>query len=154
MTVHIYNTPTPAEHLTKDITSELTPAAGIAGKLRGNVSVDHPVITIEGTWKTGNYVYIPDFARYYFIEPDRDLTTKDMTTISLISDPLMSFSAGILSLPILATRCEQAAVSEGDTGYNSHLPDGLQPVLVNELVQCKEIYRFSWSENFILVTVG
>lgn len=156
MTVHIYNTPTSPDHLIKDVTSvgvELTPAVGVSGAVRGEMVIDRPVVEITGSWRDGNYAYIPDFDRYYYIK-SRDLTRKDLTILVLESDPLMSFAVGIRSLPILATRCEQAAIAEGDTGYNSHLADGLQPILVNELVQCKEVYKFSWSENFILVTVG
>lgn len=153
MTVHIYNTPTPAEHLTKDITSELTPAAGIAGKLRGNVSVDQPVITIEGTWNSGNYVYIPDFARYYYIT-NRDLITKDLTVLYLESDPLMSFAAAISSLPIMAARTEKQATDTDPAGYNSMLFDGRQKSLVRHQIQRKLIMSFSWSSNLNLVTVG
>lgn len=155
MTVHLYNVPESPEHLTKTCTADtrITPADGVSGAVRGAVSIDRPVVEIQGSYPGGNYCYIPDFARYYYIT-DRDLERKDLTVLQLESDPLMSFAAGILLLPVLTTRCEQAAVSEGDVGFNAHLPDGLQPVLVNELVQCKEIYKFSWSENFILVTVG
>ncbi len=122
MTVRIYNTPTPAEHLLKDITSELTPAAGIAGKLRGEVSVDRPVITVEGTWNGGNYAFIADFARYYYIV-NRDLLTKDLTVLYLESDPLMSFASSIGNLPIQVLRT-QLQPSEGSTkGYDVYIAD-------------------------------
>lgn len=151
--IKVYNTPTSSDHLTKDLTSTGVYIGSYKGTVRGEISVDAPEITVEATLETGNYCEIIDFGRYYYIR-DRKILRTGLTVLRLESDPLMSFAAGIRSLPILATRCEQAAVSEGDVGYNAHLPDGLQPILVNELVQCKEIYRFSWSENFILVTVG
>lgn len=122
MTVRIYNTPTPAEHLMKDIAGELTPAAGIAGKLRGEVSVDRPVITVEGTWNVGNYAYIPDFARYYYIV-NRDLMTKDLTVLYLESDPLMSFASSIGSLSIQVLRTEKKADEGTTAGYDVYIAD-------------------------------
>lgn len=125
MTVHIYNTPTAPEHLYKDVSDDvrLTPEAGIGGAVRGAVVVDNPVVTVEGTWKSGNYCYIPDFGRYYYII-ERDLERKDLTVLYLQSDPLMSFASQILDQTILVNRCTKKAEPGDPAGYNSYLHDG------------------------------
>lgn len=153
MTIHIYNTPTAPEHIYKDISTVITPADGVSGAVRGAISIDAPVVELSGSWRTGNYAYIPDFGRYYWIR-GRDLERKDLTVLVLESDPLMSFSGQILDLPVLVDRCEKQALFAGDIGYNGMIPDPRQIVLARQQVQVKHIMSFSWSGNYNLVTVG
>lgn len=135
MTVHIYNTPTASEHLIKDVTSagvELTPAVGVSGAVRGEIVIDRPIVEITGSWRDGNYAYIPDFGRYYYIR-SRDLTQKDLTVMLLESDPLMSFAAAIQGLPVYVTRTEQEAKEANhNCGWNSYLHDSAVQRTVRE----------------------
>lgn len=128
MTVHLYNVPESPEHVYKtcNVDTRITPAAGVSGAVRGAISIDRPVVVIEGSYPDGNYCHIPDFGRYYYIT-DRDLERKDITVLQLQSDPLMSFS-GQLTDPvrgpfILVTRCTKQAEPDDPAGYNSLLPD-------------------------------
>lgn len=155
MTVHLYNTPTAPEHLYKDVSDDvrLTPEIGVSGAVRGAISIDAPVVELSGSWRTGNYAYIPDFGRYYWIR-GRDLERKDLTVLVLESDPLMSFASQIITLPIHVNRCEKQALYSGDIGYNGMIPDPRQIVLARQQVQVKHIMTFSWSGSYNLVTVG
>lgn len=123
ITVHIYNTPTAPEHLYKDITTVISPAAGYTGDVRGDISVDAPVILIQATILSGNYVYIPEFGRYYWIT-DRNIERTDLTELTLRSDPLMSFASSIVNLPIQVTRAQLQPAEGSTAGYDVYIADG------------------------------
>lgn len=127
ITVHVYDTPTSPEHLYKDLSTVISPEAGFTGDVRGDVSVDAPVILLQATILVGNYVHIPEFGRYYWIT-DRNIERTDLTELTLRSDPLMSFAGQILGLDILVERCTKQAQPGDPAGYNSLLPDGRIPV--------------------------
>lgn len=127
ITVHVYDTPTAPEHLYKDINTVISPAGGYIGDVRGDISVDTPVILLQATILTGNYVHIPEFGRYYWIT-DRNIERTDLTELTLRSDPLMSFAGQILGLDILVERCTKQAQQGDPAGYNSLLPDGRIPI--------------------------
>lgn len=122
ITVHVYNTPTAPEHLYKDLSTVISPEGGYTGDVRGEISVDAPVILIQATILTGNYVKIPEFGRYYWIT-DRNIERTDLTELTLRSDPLMSFASQIRQLPIEVTRCTKQAIEGSESGYNSMIHD-------------------------------
>lgn len=151
ITVHIYNTPTAPEHLYKDITNEVSPEGGYTGDVRGDISVDAPVILIQATILSGNYVYIPEFGRYYWIT-DRNIERTDLTELTLKSDPLMSFASQILTLPIYVTRTEQRATEEKPLGWNSYLHDSNIPKTSREFTIIKidtTIPKFEYPDSSV-----
>lgn len=85
--------------------------ATINGVLKNNTSVINPVITIDATavnWGndnvfTPNYAYIAAFGRYYHIKDIKSIS-NDLFEISLHVDVLMSWSAGLLASPCIASR--------------------------------------------------
>lgn len=153
MTFDIYNTPTAPDHLYKDISTVISPAAGYSGAIRGELSVDQPTVRIEAAITTGNYVKIRELGRYYWIT-ERNVIRDGLTELTLQSDPLMSFAAQIVTLPILAARTEKQATDTDPVGYNSMIFDGNQKTLVRHQIQRKLIMTFTWSSNLNLVTVG
>lgn len=122
ITVHVYNTPTSPEHLYKDLSTVISPAAGYTGDVRGDISVDAPVVLIQATILSGNYVYIPEFGRYYWIT-DRNIERTDLTELTLRSDPLMSFASEIRQLPIQVIRTEKKADEGTTAGYDVYIAD-------------------------------
>lgn len=91
MTITLYMNNSPNEKVTKD----LTKVADLTGTLREESSIISPVITIERSSPTGfNYVYIPDFGRYYFVQ-EVDVVRTGLIRMHLKSDPLMSFATQI-----------------------------------------------------------
>lgn len=124
MDVTVYNTPTGAEHVVKDISAG-TVINTYKGDVRGEVSVDQPIIIVEATVTTGNYAYIDVFGRFYWIR-ERNVIRTGLTELVLKSDPLFSFwqTSQIQTLPIYVTRSEQRPQeSNGNNGYNTYIPD-------------------------------
>ena len=153
MTVYIYNTQTEPEHIIKDLSVSLSPADGFQGDFRDAVSIDQPVILLQADVNTGNYAYIAELDRYYWIV-EKTVVRTGLTQLVLQSDPLMTFSTQILDLPILVKRCERQALYAGDIGYNGMIPDSEQIIMAYQKIQVKPIMSFTWSGNYNLVTVG
>ena len=86
-----------AEKVRVDKTNYLTPIATLDGTLRNSVQITHPTIRIEYSGvPTFNYVYIPQFERYYYVD-DIVSVSKDIWDIILSVDVLMSFKDVIRS---------------------------------------------------------
>lgn len=151
MTFDIYNTPTAPEHLYKDISTVISPAAGYSGAVRGELSVDMPTVRIEAAITTGNYVKIRELGRYYWIT-ERNLIRDGLTELTLKSDPLMSFASQILTLPIYVTRTEQRATEEKPHGWNSYLHDSNIPKTSREFTIIKidtTIPKFEYPDSSV-----
>lgn len=123
MTLTIYNVESDPEHLQQTL-----PASAVGtytGAARDPVSVDEPVITVQAQILTGNYAYIPEFGRYYWIR-EKNVLRNDLTVLSMESDPLMSFAAGIVQLPVYVYR--------SSAEYNSDMVDRKTPTVVYDRV--------------------
>ena len=98
----------------------LTEIATLSGALRDTCSIINPSIVIELTqFPTFNYVVIPTFKRYYFVQNITSIS-KNLWRIDLRLDVLMSYYAGITSL--------NAIISRQEFDYNPLLTDGEMPV--------------------------
>lgn len=150
MTVTVYNTPTAPEHMTKDITQQI--GSYTVGGVRDAVGVESPVITVNATITAGNYAYVPDFGRYYYIR-SKNVIRKDLTELQLDVDVLMSYGAQIRTLPIIASRSAQRAADDQSAGWNAYLSDPQQPVIVPTKEDVYMIGEMSWG-SLILLTVG
>lgn len=151
MTVNLYNIVSNPDHLIQTLPA---PIGTYTGSARDPVSVDSPEIVIEAQILTGNYVYIPEFSRYYYIT-DRNVVRNNLTVLSLISDPLMSFAAQIYTLPVYALRTSKLAQTETDTaGYNADLPDS--QIQCVQGTRCRNLYIASMPiQNAVyLVAIG
>lgn len=123
MTLYIYNTTSDEDHLLKDITNLI---GEHSGAVRGEIDVQFPSVTVNATLKSGNYCYIPDFGRYYWIR-EKTIIREGITSISLESDPLMSFAAQILTL--------SAYVYRSSVDYNMDMADRKTPCVVYDRPQ-------------------
>ena len=121
-TIYLYQSS--AEKNRVDKTSYLTETDQITGALRSECSIIKPVITFyrevqasSATAPRFNYVYIPKFNRYYFVD---DLTSVNTQTwrMSLTCDVLMSYKTAITGL--------SAYVSRNQNTYNNLLNDVCQ----------------------------
>lgn len=116
-------------------------AAELAINYPGDLSgYNYAKINVDGT----NY--------YYYATITGDIGHQ--MRVSCKRDPLMSFATGIKALPMLAARCEQAAIESGQIGYNSMIVDSQQPFLAPIDIQRKQLAAFTWDSYFTLVTVG
>ena len=133
----------------RTIRKKLINEYAISGTLRESCSLLEPVLTIQHNDVIRyNYAYIPEFQRYYFINKVTSMR-KNLWTIELEVDPLMSFKADILALSVVIDK--QSSPSIGD----EYIDDGS---LVTDNYTFKSIYNFASGFNdhgeYILITAG
>ena len=96
----------------------LTPMLTIDGTLKNECSVTSPTILIElNTYPNFNYVYLPFFDRYYFID-SIDVVRTNLWRINLVIDVLYTYKNQILEL--------EAFVDRNENNYNWLLEDNQQ----------------------------
>ena len=118
-------------------------------EIKGESSIINPVLILQYNEQlfSSNYVYIPAWSRYYFIDDIRVLT-GGRVEVSLSVDVLESFKDSILELNVILSDTEQ-------TGLNNYLPSE------SFVVNCKnktDIVNFSNglldNGEYILITAG
>ena len=118
-------------------------------EIKGESSIINPVLILQYNEQlfASNYVYIPAWSRYYFID-DMRVLTGGRVEISLSVDVLESFKDSILELDGILSDTEQ-------TGLNNYLPSE------SFVVNCKhktDIVNFSNglldNGEYILITAG
>lgn len=114
--VSLYHNTSPLNKVDKSISLVLS----VTGSLREDSSVLDPIITIEGYLAENqlarvNYMYIPEFKRYYLIT-DIVFDITGLCTVSGHVDVLMTYKNEI--------RAQNAIVSRQEFVYNMYLDDG------------------------------
>ena len=97
-----------------DKSSDLTLIETMSGDFRGSMSVLRPVIQIKPTSTSTaakiisecNYVYIREFARYYFVTAI-NTTANNYIELELSIDVLMSWKTAILAQKVIVSRNEK-----------------------------------------------
>jgi hypothetical protein len=93
----------------KTVTKTLTAISSVTARLVHPCNILRPELILSGDSSVNainaNYVYIPDFGRYYFIK-DHTTDTAVRIILSCDVDPLMSWAAGIRASKQLVTRSE------------------------------------------------
>lgn len=93
----------------KTVTKSLTAISSVTARLVHPCNILRPELVLSGDSTVNainaNYVYIPDFGRYYFIK-DHTTDTAVRIILSCEVDPLMSWAAGIKASKQLVTRSE------------------------------------------------
>lgn len=100
MTITVYNTPTGAEHMRKDLSSNL---GDYTGAVRDSVVVERPIVLVNGTLTTGNYCYIAEFGRYYYITA-KNIVRDGLTEIQCEVDVLMSYQTAIMNCKCICSQ--------------------------------------------------
>lgn len=145
-TVNLYNNSSDIHRMHKNITSR----ASVDCEFKAPIDVENPTIYINASadYDDVNYVYIPEFSRYYFAKCTGG--TSNTLTFECTSDPLMSFKNGILSSP--------AVVSRNPWHYDKYLHDNRLPV---EQRTYRQTIAFPYKDKFdgtnncyILITLG
>lgn len=118
-------------------------------EIKGESSIINPVLILQYNEQlfASNYVYIPSWSRYYFID-DMRVLTGGRVEVSLSVDVLESFKDAILELDVILSDTEK-------TGLNNYLPSE------SFVVNCKhktDIVNFSNglldNGEYILITAG
>lgn len=131
------------------LNKQLTDSLSFTFLIKDSSDISRPTIVIqsESDIRRFNYMYIPEFYRYYYIE-SIDTIANGRYIVRGKSDPLMSFKADIYNLPVLLMNTEQ-------TGANNYLTGEI----FKQTVKYKtDILNFpnglSNSGEFILITAG
>ena len=145
MEIRLYNNISDNRTIRKKLLNEFL----LSGTLRDSCSLLGPVINIESSNVLRfNYAYIPDFQRYYFVKEITNLR-KNIWTLELEVDTLMSFKGDILALQVVVDK--QSSDNLGD----EYIDDGS---LVADSFTFKNVYNFSNGFNnsgeYILITAG
>lgn len=98
------------------ISKNLTNDTHISGTLRNETGVMNPVILIHSVNPTKfNYVYIPEFNRYYFITDMVSIRT-DIWQVKLHVDVLMSFKDSLKNVKVILNDSEVEGADNYLTG--------------------------------------
>lgn len=130
--------------LTKDITDIIT----VSGELKTETSIIDPVIMIECDLSTVtgcNYMSIPAFGRYYFVNNIRSIRTG-LVEFSCHVDVLSTFAAEI--------RENTAIVRKQENNWNLYLNDGSFKVYQNPNVLTKAFPSGFTTQEFVLAVAG
>lgn len=113
--------------------------------------IETPVLKIgsvnQSTLNNVNYAYIPEFNRYYFVDPPTVVNNK-VYMLSLRVDVLTSFKSAINNLVAIIARQENE--------YNLYLPDPEFKVYANTDKKTLKFSKvpFTKNANFLLTVSG
>ena len=132
MTINLYQSS--AENNRIDKVPYLTLISTLTGTLKEETSIINPSILIEqATLPTFNYVYIPDFNRYYFVK-NVESYRKNLWRIDCHVDVLTTYRSGIFDADALISRSEY--------GYDNNLVDDRVFARKNQIIS---VYDFAGS---------
>lgn len=146
MTINFYINTSEKEKFDKRLTNEKS----LTGFLKQATSVINPVITVEIENPSQlNYVYIPQFHRYYFIN-DMINVKNNIWEIHMHVDVLSSFKKQIRANKAIVEKSEQTASSneyfnDGSTFYHDSRE-------YNEIAMFQR--GFDTAPSYILITAG
>lgn len=134
------------------VNKKLTLNHTMQGTLRDGTSLIDPILLVEanapGFQANGyNYVYVPDFKRYYYIT-NIVSTYYKLWEIHCHVDVLMSFKEDILN--------QVAIVSRQENTFNLYLDDGTFMTYQNPKIQTKLFSNDSpfETQEFVLIVAG
>lgn len=130
------------------ITKNLNTITTLSGNIKESTSIIDPVIKIQASLDTMancNYMYIPTFKRYYFINNIVSVT-DDIVEVSAHVDVLMSFSSEIKS--------NRAIIRRQTNKWNLYLDDGSFRVYQNPTIITKAFPSGFNAQEFVLAVAG
>jgi len=141
MQINFYNAKIKNNELNKTLGNAIVKTCS----LKNGSSVEDPVLYLEyeSSLLIYNYVYIPDFGRYYFVV-DKEVV-EHTVYFTLHVDVLMSFKNDILSSIGTATR---------SNFYNKNIPDKMVASLPGENIQYRTLSSAFTGETYVLIVGG
>ena len=120
--------------------------ATLNGNVRGEINVYNPTIRIETQYPISfNYVYIPDFNRYYYVV-NSIVPCANIIDVTLKCDVLQSHYSEFVQCPVIVERSANK--------FNVYLPDNKRKFYQYTEPQYITIGEFSPPSSVIIVTVG
>lgn len=127
MRIELYTNNSEVENLVKDLTTLQT----LEGTLREATSILNPTIKIEGLTDIDkiNYMHIPEFGRYYFVNDIRSIR-NNLFEVTAHVDVLMTYAEEI--------KQQRAVIKRQENVWNTYLDDGTfkayqNPVIITKL---------------------
>lgn len=104
-----------------------------------------PMLRLEhdASSMTYNYAYIPDFGRYYYVDPPELEGKEDI--FSLHVDVLMSFSTDIKNSPCIATRSNKG---------NDDIPDPMILEIPSEKIMYRKLSTAITGGTYVAILGG
>ena len=145
-TLKLYTNSSEYDHVTKTITQIGSDLSCIA---RGECSLLYPEIEVElsSIPATANYMYIEDFARYYYID-EIVVVRTGLYRIRGTVDPLMSFATQIKACSGIVNRAESEAAC------NTYLDDGAFRTYANPEIRTLEFPSGFNTWEYLLAIAG
>lgn len=131
------------------VTKNLSQILSMQGNLKSETSIINPSIMFEFAKQMPifNYVYIPDFKRYYFV---RNITSyrTNLWQMDLHVDVLMSFKNEILA--------NTGTIARQENQWNMYLDDGTFRAYSNPLIQFKKFPNLNLlnQDSLVLIVAG
>lgn len=141
MNINFYNSKIKKNEVNKTLGSAIVKTCS----LKDGSSIEDPVLYMEHDTNilNCNYVYIPDFGRYYFVT-GREVVDHTIY-LTLHIDVLMSFKTDILSSVGTAIR---------SNFYNKNIPDKMVASLPGENIQYRVLSSAFTGETYVLILGG
>lgn len=145
MTIYLYSISDDPIKMQKTLPTEYRT---VSGTLRDAGDIGRPVVEVEGDASAYNYMYIPIFGRYYFLDPPVR-TVTGLTLLSGRTDVLMSFATDIRALPAIPAR-----TADPDTA-DWYLHDARQPVRAYRSIITRPGVDMAYDlQHYLLLTAG
>lgn len=143
MTINLYSITEDPRTMPKTLPEPVV----FTGHLRDEqVDVMQPSILMTGTpSQVYNYAYLPDFNRYYFVDPPITERTG-IVRLQLHVDVLQSYYASIMTAPVILDRASE--------GYDAFVPDGRRKFYGYAEPQYKKIGSLGDSYSLVMVASG
>lgn len=129
------------------VDKNLTLLSDMTGVLKDSTSIMNPIIRIQGTLPTNcNYLYIPDFSRYYYVTDVRSIH-DDIYEVSAHVDVLKTYASQIRGCSGIIAR-QQAA-------WNMYIDDGVFTLYQNPRFKIEAFSGNGFSTmEFVLAVAG
>lgn len=143
MRIELYTNNSEVESVVKDLTTLQT----LDGTLREATSILNPTIKIEGLTDIDkiNYMYIPEFGRYYFVNDIRSIR-NNLFEVSAHVDVLMTYAEEI--------KQQRGVIRRQENVWNTYLDDGTFKAYQNPVIVTK-VFPNGFNDNsFVLALSG
>ena len=117
----------------------------LTGSIRGEISVENPVVRIENPNYVYNYAYIPEFSRYYYVEEMNHVRTY-IVDLTLVVDVLQSHYLEFIQCPMIASRSSNT--------YNKFVPDKMRTFEQRPVNEYIHIGELNAHYTVVMVAVG
>lgn len=146
MQISFYKISDPPEKMNKTLGTALT----LTGTVRGELDKTNPNILVSSDIGDKNYMYIPEFGRYYYLNGCSIVRTGLWELKNVHCDALMSFRSQILANRVIIDKTESTTLK------NEYINDG-SVVITEKTTEEKLPFGSGFNESdyrYVLITAG